>query len=131
MLWDDAFASCKRAFGYPRGPVCGQQCRCSQLVERMRRLDQGGGQEQGGGDGEAALQANDGRAADLVMTGMAADPPGPIGKSSTAVGIGVSGGATSSSRAVTVSNYLVLAHIPERRDKPAWRRRWKSSTSKG
>ena len=26
---------------------------------------------------------------------------------------------------------LVLSHIPERRDKPAWRRRWKSSTSKG
>ena len=28
-------------------------------------------------------------------------------------------------------NYLVLSHFPERRDKPAWRRRWKSSTSKG
>src|SRR6476469_4884486 len=25
------------------------------------------------------------------------------------------------------TNYLVLAHFPERRDKPAWRRRWKSS----
>jgi hypothetical protein len=30
-----------------------------------------------------------------------------------------------------VSHWVVLAHIPERRDKPAWRRRWKSSTSKG
>jgi len=28
-------------------------------------------------------------------------------------------------------NCLVLSHFPERRDKPAWRRRWKSSTSKG
>ena len=61
-------------------------------------------EREGGGDGEAALHANGGRAADLpqgvedrashaglsgatlsrtapVMTGMAADPPGPIGKS--------------------------------------------------
>jgi len=30
-----------------------------------------------------------------------------------------------------LSQYLVLAHFAERRDKPAWRRRWKSSTSKG
>jgi hypothetical protein len=28
-------------------------------------------------------------------------------------------------------NYLVLAQVPVRRGKPAWRRRWKSSTSKG
>jgi hypothetical protein len=28
-------------------------------------------------------------------------------------------------------HFGVLAQISERRDKPAWRRRWKSSTSKG
>jgi hypothetical protein len=28
-------------------------------------------------------------------------------------------------------NYLVLAQVSVRRGKPAWRRRWKSSTSKG
>ena len=28
-------------------------------------------------------------------------------------------------------NYLVLAQVSERRGKPVWRRRWKSSTSKG